>query len=140
MKNLKQLTRWLRAWTHFVLGWCVYVVTGRTPAKAYQSMIYLFCRSGGRFNDRISALIATFSGKADLSGQAGVLGTVSPEFLAIHLDQLKDRGYLVFPSALSIEVCDRLMTFALATPAQVRRMDDEPVTTVCALVFSMRRA
>lgn len=128
MKNFKQFIRWLRAWTHFVLGWFVYAVTGRTPAKAYQSMIYLFCRSGGRFNDRISALIATFSGKADLSGRAGVLGTVNPEFLATHLDHLKDRGYLVFPSALSMEACDRLMAYALATPAQVRRMDGESET------------
>ena len=128
MKNLKQLVRWLRAWTHFVLGWCVYTVTGRTPEKAYQSMIYLFCRSGGRSNDRISALISKFSAKADLSDQIGILGKVGPEFLSAHLDQLKDRGYLVFPAALPMEACDRLMAFALATPAQVRRMDDEPET------------
>lgn len=128
MKKLKQLARWLRAWTNFLFGWCIYAVTGRTPAKAHQSMIYLFCRSGGKFNDRISALIARFSGKADFSSQVGIVGRVSPEFLAIHLDQLKDRGYLVFPSALPMEVCDRLMTFALATPAQVRRMDGESAT------------
>lgn len=128
MKKLKQLARWLRAWTYFLLGWSVYAVTGRTPAKAYQSMIYLFCQSGGRFNDRISALTAKFSGKADLSGQVGMLGKVGPEFLAAHLDQLKDRGYLVFPSALTTVACDRLMAFALATPAQVRRMDEEPET------------
>lgn len=130
MKRLKQLARWLRAWTHFLFGWSVYAVTGRTPAKAYQSMIYLFCHSGGKFNDRVSSLIAKFSRKADLSSQVGILGKVSSEFLSANLDQLKDRGYLVFPSALSPEACDRLMAFALATPAQVRRMDDEPETTV----------
>lgn len=128
MKKLKQLARWLRAWTHFLLGWSMYAVSGRTPATAHQSLIYLFCRSGGKFNDRMSALIAKFSGKADFSSQVGILGKVSPEFLSDHLDQLKDRGYLVFPSALTTEACDRLMAFALATPAQVRRMDDEPKT------------
>lgn len=128
MNRLKQFARWLRAWTRFTFGWCVYAVTGRTPANAHLAMIYLFCHSGGRFNDRISSLIAQVSGKVELLGKVGILGKVSPEFISSHLDQLKDRGYLVFPSALSTEVCDRLMAFALATPAQVRRMDGEPET------------
>ncbi|MBC7804174.1 MAG: hypothetical protein H7Y16_09890, partial [Candidatus Parcubacteria bacterium] len=35
-------------------GWVSYLVTGRTPAPAFQAFIRLFCLTGGRSNDMVS--------------------------------------------------------------------------------------
>jgi hypothetical protein len=89
-------------------------------------MVQLFCATGGRFNDWISGLIRIHSRPLQLPSPVGVLGDLRDGRLQAHADTLRDRGYVVFPRALSDELCDRLMSFARETPALVRRMDDDP--------------
>jgi hypothetical protein len=100
--------------------------TGQTEPQAYQAMVQLFCATGGRFNDWISGLIRIHSRPLQLPSPVGVLGDLRDGRLQAHADTLRDRGYVVFPRALSDELCDRLMSFARETPALVRRMDDDP--------------
>ena len=125
MNWLKRKARFARALLRFIYGWWVYQRTGATPASAYQSMIYLFCATRGRFNDLVSALIARGSASPVPREVNGVLGSFDRSAMNAKLTELKGKGYLVFPSALSPVQCDRLMQFAMATKAHVRRMDDE---------------
>lgn len=110
-----------------VLPWGVwrYRQTQRTPESAYQAMIWLFCVSRGKFNDAVSRLLARRRPKLALSSRRGVLGDLEAGRSAPLVQRLREDGYVVFPGALPAEACDRLMDFALRTPALVRRMDHE---------------
>jgi hypothetical protein len=107
-----------------LLGWMMYLVSGRTPAFAYQSMVMLFCLTGGRSNDIVSRLIGFFKRPYRLPQQRGVLGDMgSAERRLAVVSQLRNRGYYVFQNCLPSDTCDRLLQFALSQPCQMRRMD-----------------
>jgi ectoine hydroxylase-related dioxygenase (phytanoyl-CoA dioxygenase family) len=110
-----------------VLPWGLrrFCTEGRTPEPALQAMIWLFCTSGGRFNDWMSWCIAKRNPPVTLPDNTGVLGTLDTPRLAELGQNLRRDGYLVFPSALSAEVCDRLHAFAARTPATIRPMDGQ---------------
>jgi len=112
----------------FPLGVLSYLRTGVTPPRAHMAMIHLFCATGGRFNDLVSRLLGRGKAQLVLPTQAGVIGDLSQDKLGSHLATLRTHGYLVFPKALPQETCDRIMRFALDTPATVRRMDHEPAS------------
>lgn len=60
-----------------------------------------------------------------LSSKNGILGDMSGVGGASALLQLKENGYVVFENALTADVCQRLMAFALTTSANIRPMDGE---------------
>jgi len=99
---------------------------GQTDPWAHQSLIQLFCATGGRFNDWASALIRAQSRPLELPSSVGLLGELRGAVLKTHTETLRRNGYVVFPKAVPDPVCDRLMHFARETPASVRRMDHEP--------------
>ena len=111
----------------FTLPWGLwrYRVTGRTPEPALQAMIWLFCTSGGRFNDWISRRIAKRRPPVTLPDATGVLGTMDASRRVEFGERLRRDGFVVFPSALPAEVCDRLQAFAERTPATIRPMDGQ---------------
>ncbi|MEK8045026.1 phytanoyl-CoA dioxygenase family protein [Ideonella margarita] len=115
-----------------VLPWGLlrYRQTQRTPEAAYQAMVWLFCVSRGKFNDVASRLLARRRPKLPLSSRCGVLGDLDAGRSAPLVERLREDGYVVFPGALPAEACDRLMNFAQRTPALVRRMDHEAVSSV----------
>lgn len=100
-------------------------MTGRTPDVSQQSMIWLFCTTGGRFNDWMSRVIARRRPKLSLPDTQGVLGDMEPTRRHSLVEQLRRDGVVVFPSILPPEVCDRLMQFTRETPGNVRPMDGE---------------
>lgn len=110
-----------------VLPWGLwrYRKEGRTPEAALQAMIWLFCSSGGRFNDWISLCIARRRSPLYLQDTSGVLGALDAPRRAELGERLKRDGVVVFPAALSVEVCDRLQAFATRTPATIRPMDGQ---------------
>lgn len=112
-----------------------YRQTGQTPALAHQAMIWFFCVSRGKFNDLVSRLIARRRPKLEFDSARGVLGDLGQGGSRRLAEQLREDGYLLFPSVLPAEACDRLLAFAMNTPATVRRMDHEAahVTTRKAL-------
>ena len=59
-KNMKIIKDSIR----LILGFVVFLVTGRQQERAYQAMIGLFCRTGGKSNDFISYVISLFRQKA----------------------------------------------------------------------------
>lgn len=103
-----------------------YTIKGRTAPWAHQALIQLFCATGGRINDLVSRVLAIGSRPLRFAADEGLLGSTSGAAFDARVDELRDRGYVVFPAALPAAACDRLMDFALRTPALVRRMDHEP--------------
>jgi hypothetical protein len=128
MKWIKQKVRIILELFRFVNGWQIYLRTGTTPPYSYQAMIYLFCATRGRFNEFVSKSIAIDTARNLPSEINGVLGYFNQNTMSAKLSELREKGYLVFPSALSPSQCDRLMRFAMTTKANVRRMDDELVS------------
>lgn len=121
----------------FLFSWGAwrYNRTRRTPEVAYQAMIWLFCTSQGRFNDWVSRLLAKRNPKIDLVNRSGVLGEMDQPRSTSLVERLRYDGFIVFPQQLSSEMCDRLVAFAMTTPAIVRAMDNEDKPTAPRLAL-----
>lgn len=117
--------RFIRALIRLSIGALIYRKTGRTPYSAHQSLVQLFCMSKGRVSDWLSLWVTRLSPPTVLPDTRGLLGTLEQDLIDQYVDHLCDRGYLVFPKALPADVTDRLMTFAMTTPAKIRRMDNK---------------
>lgn len=107
------------------MGGLQHLAQGRTPDAAYQNMIALFCRTGGRSNDRLSQLIAMAKPPQSLPKAEGVLGGLDKTALGRITADLDARGYHVFESRLSDDFCDRLTEFATTTRCRVRPADSQ---------------
>jgi hypothetical protein len=117
---LKSILRTALDITRLLGGYCLYLATGRTPAPAYQSMIRLFCKSGGMSNDLLAAAVKAFHRRIQLPASRGVLGDMQGVALEKVKQAINERGYYVFERALPDDLCERLLTFALDTPSLVR--------------------
>ena len=102
-----------------------YTRTGRTSERGYQALVWLFCISGGRVNDLLSRVIAKLRPPITVAGTRGVLGDMHDARARECAYRLRKDGYMMFERALPDDTCERLMAFALETPASVRRMDHE---------------
>jgi hypothetical protein len=102
-----------------------YARSGRTDPWAHQALIQLFCATGGRFNDLLSSGISLCSKRLAIARPVGVLGDLGGDAVSRSANELRARGFAVFPHALPDDMCDRLMQFTRETPALVRRMDHE---------------
>lgn len=107
-----------------VLGYFFFILTGRNTERAYQALIYFFCRTGGRVNAWLARLDGIRAAPLVDLNDVGVLGSVA-DMRTTGVQQVREHGYLVKNAALPEQTCDRLMAFALATPAVVRPMDGE---------------
>jgi len=108
-------------------GLLKYAVCGKNDYRAHRAMVYFFCLTGGKFNDWCSRKISWRRRPLALVTKAGVLGDMSGFGGQKALRQLKDKGYVTFKSALSAQACERLLQFALETPAIIRPMDGETI-------------
>lgn len=105
-------------------GYLYFLISGKNTERAYQALVYLFCHTSGRLNHWILQLERCL-GKPLKSVQGeGVLGAVD-HMQHSALNQLRNRGFFMRSQALPADVCDRLMEFALTTPATVRPMDGQ---------------
>ena len=120
---LKRFVYFFAHGVFLVASYLFFLLSGRNTERGYQAMVYLFCHTGGRVNNALLFLDCMVGTRLrDVRG-VGVIGDVlEAERLA---EQVLDRGYFVKESALSQEVCDRLMDFAMSTPAVVRPMDGQ---------------
>jgi hypothetical protein len=101
----------------------MYRNTGGTPPWAYQSLIRLFCLTGGWSNDLVAWAITRTNSRVALSNVRGVLGDLSASEVQRIAERIRADGYHVFERCLSAELCERLVQFATRTPSRVRAMD-----------------
>ncbi len=124
---MKSIRQWLREGllvARLAAGWIIYLVSGKTPAFAHQSMINLFCLTGGHSNDLLSRAIAFVEHPYQFSNASGVLGNMlEKEQRGPVISALRERGYYVFDRRLPEDLCDRLLEFATSHPCNTRRMD-----------------
>lgn len=106
-----------------VMGMLTYSSNRVTPPAAYQSMIQLFCMTGGRSNDWLSKVIALVRRPYRLGRTDGVLTSANGNAEERAHRDLVDQGYHVFDTKLPKEIGDRILQFALSHPAAVRAMD-----------------
>lgn len=109
----------------YLAGWGKYLVSGRNSIRAHQALVYFFCNTGGAFNNWCSRLIGSCHRPLVLPSRKGLLGDMSSADGQKALLQLNEKGYVTFERALHPDACERLMQFALHTPAIVRPMDGE---------------
>jgi hypothetical protein len=109
-----------RSAARLVLGGIQHATQGRTPDAAYQSLISLFCRTGGRSSDRLSQLVALANPPYKLPEARGVAGDFDAGTLKEITRDLDVHGYHVFENRLPADLCESLLKFALTNPCSVR--------------------
>lgn len=115
-------------------GLLVYVVSKKTPAFAYQSMISLFCITKGRSNDLLSDAIGLMKEPYEFGKAEGVLGSMAGQERQKVASNLREHGYHVFDARLPDEMCDRLLEYAISHPCKMRPMAGEgPEKAVCVV-------
>lgn len=122
MEQTARLSSTLASSARLALGAVHHLAAGRTPDWAYQSLIGLFCSTGGASNDRLSHLLSLLHPPKELAGSDGVLGDLKPPDLARVVSDLDEHGYHVFERRLPAELCDRLLEFALTSRCILRGM------------------
>ena len=102
-----------------VTGALAYRFTGRTSDSAYQSLIRLFCKTQGRSNDILHAIVKQARPTQILPNPSGILGEVTDPQAEEVADHIRERGFYIFPKKVPTALCEDLMKFALhkeATP------------------------
>src|SRR5580704_13305582 len=84
-----------RAVLVFPLGLLRYWITGKRSEVAYQSFVWLSCVTHGRLNDFLSAALARLRPKIPIESRAGVLGDLTPEDVARHVQKLRADGFVL---------------------------------------------
>jgi hypothetical protein len=125
MKALFSLLRTLRDATYLLAGLAVYFFSKQTPPFAYQALIRLFCRTGGRTNDLLSSFISRVARPLDLGSAQGILGNLRPREINEIVRTLKLDGYYVFPQILPEDVRMRLVNYAKSTECLIRLTEEE---------------
>lgn len=96
-----------------------------TPNYAYQSLIQLFCITGGWSNDVLAGALAVRHPAYELGDARGILGDEVASSVPRIMSDLKENGYHIFEQRLPQELCDRLRTFALTQEAVIRPTDQD---------------
>ncbi len=112
------------------VGLIIFKLKGATPSFAYNSMIGLFCRTGGVSNDAFHKLIALTRAKYTFPSTSGLIGDFSNEDVTRIGKKLQEDGYYVFEKRLADDMCNRLLNFALTEEASVRPMTGQDKTPV----------
>ena len=114
------VTSTLVSTARLALGGMAHMTRGRTPDAAYQSLISLFCQTGGTSSDWLSQMISLTNPPYVLPDARGVAGDLDDATLKNITATLDDRGYYVFEKRLPQDLCDELVKFARTTRCSVR--------------------
>ena len=119
-----KLVRMLFHYVRLATGSAIYLASNKTPAFAYQSMIALFCLTGGRSNDFVSRIIGIFKQPYKFETANGILGNMSEDARRYSVvADIKEKGYHVFENRLPDDLCNRLLQYAITHPCNMRPMD-----------------
>jgi hypothetical protein len=103
-----------------MVGGVQHALTGRTPDPSYQSLISLFCSTGGRSSDALSKLVSIVSPPYPIPKAEGILGHLDREALSAIQGDLDVNGYHVFDVRLPDAMCDKLVAFSRGARCRVR--------------------
>jgi len=103
----------IRAYFYLLNGLLEYSKTGTTTESAYQALINVFCRTGGRANRILNYLITKVRNPYAVQGESKIIENVEISKAIKHLQ--KD-GYYIFNNKISPELCEKLTEFAKTAP------------------------
>lgn len=92
------------------VGILVYRYTGVTPAVSYQSMIRLFCITGGETNRNLAKQL---SRPKVLFPDDGILPIASTEAFKTSLAILEEQGFIKYPALIPHAACDAITSHLL---------------------------
>lgn len=95
-------------------GLVSFKLSGKTPDWAYQSLISLFCRTGGRANQQINKILTLGRSRYNLQDEPNI---IEPSEAKFALDALNSDGFYIFKKKLPESMCAELE--ALARTAKV---------------------
>lgn len=101
-------------------GLLYFRLNGKTPTSAHQSLINLFCLTGGCSNQLLSSSLRLCSSPYKIEPLQGILGNMSLPALKKIVQKLNEDGYYIFENTLSSESCQKLLDFAYSSPATIR--------------------
>jgi hypothetical protein len=87
--------------------------TRKTPDSVTQSLISLFCATGGVSNDLISRGISFLRAPYRIEKPKGVLNIEDDAKRSEAIETLRDKGFYVFPTRLPDSICDELLKISL---------------------------
>jgi hypothetical protein len=97
---------------------------GTNSQEEYQTLISLHCQTNALSNDFLSMLMRIAAPPYLMPRASGVLGALERGRLEKIVKQLNSEGYCVFENRLPEGVCDSLMRYALAQPADLIPVKD----------------
>lgn len=107
-----------------IFGLVLFFFTGRNTERGYQALVFWFCLTKGRSNTLLVRIQSLFVSRLRDLDRKGLLGEAQ-NVVRAYLEDLRKKGYVSKNAALSHDECDRLIEFALSTPALVRQMDGD---------------
>jgi hypothetical protein len=115
-KTFDLFFRYGRALSDFKKGFEIFEKTGETPNYAQQALIYLYCKTNGRWNEKKQTeLSLRFPKKKVNFPIVGKIETFDEKKSKKTNETLKNEGYVFFENKLDKEIVDRLYNFALKT-------------------------
>ena len=103
----------IRPYFYLLNGLLEYSKTGTTTENAYQALINVFCRTGGRANRILNYFITKVRNPYTVQGESKIIENAEISKAIKHLQ--KD-GYYIFNKKISPELCEKLTEFAKTAP------------------------
>ncbi|MBN9287345.1 MAG: hypothetical protein BGO43_15750 [Gammaproteobacteria bacterium 39-13] len=120
IKILRQIKQTALDVPKLLWGFLVYSFKKKTPKSAHQSLINLFCLTGGYSNDILSLPISMLHRPYKIHSAKGVLGDFNREQLKDISKRINEEGFYIFENKLPDELCEKLLKFAYTHPATIR--------------------
>ena len=80
-------------------------------------MIRLFCKTQGRSNDLLHAVVRRVRPTRAIPRRDGILGSVTDEKADAIANQIREEGFYIFPEKVASPICQSLLNFALSQEA-----------------------
>ena len=119
---LIDIYRSLRSLILVPLGIPYFLIMRKTPIKCFYAMIWMFCFSRGYLIDFFSFCIKLTNGKSTFDYRTGILANFQNK--KINRD-LQENGFVVFPSVISRQVCQNIISKIQLKKTLPRLMDNE---------------
>lgn len=120
IQSLKLIKQTILDIPRLIWGFIVYALKNKTPKSAHQSLINLFCLTGGYSNDILSLPISALHRPYKIPSPEGILGCFNQEKLTQVAKRIEEDGYYIFENKLPDDICEKLLALSYAEPATIR--------------------
>ncbi|MCK6595091.1 MAG: hypothetical protein L6Q33_07825 [Bacteriovoracaceae bacterium] len=109
----------------FTFEFVSYLLFKQPSVKGYQSMINLFCLTGGASNDFFSKVISMFNYKKNANVESNLFGVQRSGDLDEIVEDINENGFHISKYRLPDKIIQEIVRFSKENKAKIRLMDDE---------------